>query len=442
MLKPAAMAALTAGVLLGLAGIAHGAGAVVDIEVSPSYTTMPVNGIQDFTVIGRDAQGNPVPLTSPQADGTGGTITLSQDPYAFHTTVSYEAGQQTGDFYFEIWDSSLSGPPGSVGAFWGSVDITVMQSVPSQLGRIEISPSATAMPLGATQEYAVTAWDQLGDPFSDFDSVEWLAGPGVGLMAPDAPQCDVTATEPGEHTLTCTVTSKNTTLVDTVPLTVCQPELSDIVVSPSDVTLEIDEQQVFTVTGKDQNGNPYGNFSATWSATGGTITSQGMYTAGTRPGRYQVIARAAGRSLVGTSEVSIPGVSCADPAVTITSQDVTCDPAADSVTYDPTNWPSDVPWSGAKGFAINATGQDGDYEYSITFRCPVEPESSTLFKLYMLMDWTPPVKLMDWTPYPYSVTGKNTIQLMLEVAAGELNASFVLIPEPAPNESDAMPETP
>ena len=61
-------------------------------------------------------------------------------------------------------------------------------------------------------------------------------------------------------------------------------QLGRIDVTPCDVALDPGDEQTFTAVGYDDQDNEI-PIDPIWTATGGTITSQGLYTAGTRPGR-------------------------------------------------------------------------------------------------------------------------------------------------------------
>ncbi len=64
--------------------------------------------------------------------------------------------------------------------------------------------------------------------------------------------------------------------------------LARIDVTPSEVSLQAGIQQQFTATGYDNHGNPM-TINPTWTASGGTISNSGLFTA-TMVGDYQVIA--------------------------------------------------------------------------------------------------------------------------------------------------------
>jgi len=73
------------------------------------------------------------------------------------------------------------------------------------------------------------------------------------------------------------------------------PVATTISVTPAKTELQPNEQLRFSATVRDQNGNPM-SASATWKATGGTITSNGTYAAGSQTGSFSVTASSNGLS--------------------------------------------------------------------------------------------------------------------------------------------------
>jgi hypothetical protein len=72
------------------------------------------------------------------------------------------------------------------------------------------------------------------------------------------------------------------------------PRLAQLDVRPEHVVLKPGEQAAFTCTGLDQYGQPFPVSAVTWSAPGGSITSEGVYTASFPGGLRTVRAAAAG----------------------------------------------------------------------------------------------------------------------------------------------------
>lgn len=83
-----------------------------------------------------------------------------------------------------------------------------------------------------------------------------------------------------------------------------QPEPTRVRVTPTSVSLDPGATQQFDARVEDQNGAEMaGSFE--WSATGGTISVDGLYTAGDSPGSYRVIARESDVGLADTAEVDV-----------------------------------------------------------------------------------------------------------------------------------------
>lgn len=78
--------------------------------------------------------------------------------------------------------------------------------------------------------------------------------------------------------------------------------IASVTVSPAAVTLQPSASQQFTAQTKDASGNVV-SAPVAWSATGGTVTTFGLYTAGTTAGQFAVTASADGAS--GSATVTI-----------------------------------------------------------------------------------------------------------------------------------------
>jgi hypothetical protein len=85
-------------------------------------------------------------------------------------------------------------------------------------------------------------------------------------------------------------------------------ELLALVLSPASATLSAGAFQHFTVSGEWGDGASTAP-SVTFSATGGTITAGGLYTAGSTAGSFRVIATQQGGTLADTAPVTVTGGS-------------------------------------------------------------------------------------------------------------------------------------
>ncbi len=91
---------------------------------------------------------------------------------------------------------------------------------------------------------------------------------------------------------------------DTLMVTAVIPAPAHIAVSPDSVLLSPGQTQWFTAQEWDSLGNPL-EFDPVWSATGGTITQAGLYTAGDSAGTYLVSAEDPETQLQGQAEVRV-----------------------------------------------------------------------------------------------------------------------------------------
>lgn len=82
------------------------------------------------------------------------------------------------------------------------------------------------------------------------------------------------------------------------------PRLAGLTIRPDHVPLKPGEQAAFTCSAMDQYGHPFGAPPATWSATSGTITPEGVYTAGSTGGLHTVRATAGDREAIAEVRVS------------------------------------------------------------------------------------------------------------------------------------------
>jgi hypothetical protein len=85
------------------------------------------------------------------------------------------------------------------------------------------------------------------------------------------------------------------------------PTLQSISLSPTSATLAPGSTQQFSISSHSTGGS-VGTVTVTYSATGGTITSSGAYTAGSTAGTYRVIAALTDGSMADTATVAISAV--------------------------------------------------------------------------------------------------------------------------------------
>ncbi len=254
---------------------------VSEITVTPTNPTMMVGQTLRFTAQGFDTNGAPVDIIDPHWECEGGTfapVTNGNDTVAPQCDFT---AATPGPGYILCYE----GPPSSGGPN-GSADITI-QGGGAYLARIDVTPSSVDMTVGHQMLFTATGYDQNGNIYN-FDP-QWSATGGT-INSNGA----YTATVPGSFTVTCT--AKGFTISGSGSIMVNDTYLARIDVTPVNTTLRVGDTTVFTATGYGAAGQRF-YFYEEWSATGGTINSNGAYTA-TVPGDFTVIC----------TDINTPGV--------------------------------------------------------------------------------------------------------------------------------------
>src|SRR5579871_530497 len=167
--------------------------------------------------------------------------------------------------------------------------------------QVTISPTTATLQTGATQQFTATVTG------STNTAVTWSATGGTisstGLY---------TAGTTAGTSFTVTATSSaDTTKTATAHVTIQSPPAISVTISPTTATLQSGATQQFTATVTGIT-----NTAVTWSATGGTISSAGLYTAGQTAGSFSVVATAAADTTkTATASVSITTATTGLPPV-------------------------------------------------------------------------------------------------------------------------------
>ncbi len=293
--------------------------------LNPGAATIGAGSSQTFSVAGSWSDGSSTvpPVTF---SATGGTVSA---------TGVYQAGATPGTYRV------IARHTGGVRA-----DTSEVRVVAPTVTKVDINPERVTVETGKVAQFAASA--TLSDGTSSTAApVTWTATGGSINSAGR-----FTA---GTGTGTFRVVGRSTSgAADTSLVTVAAPApvLQAIAVTPKPATVQIGRSQSFVARGIWTNGGS-GTPTVTWSATGGSITSAGVYTAGSTAGTYRVIARhQAGAA--DTSVVTIP-----QPAPVLTA--VVLSPARATVQAGATrSFSVDGVWtnggSGAPAVTYSATG--------------------------------------------------------------------------------------
>jgi hypothetical protein len=171
-------------------------------------------------------------------------------------------------------------------------DTSVVIVVPPSpdLVRLAVTPSPVAVDAGATRTFTATGY--LSDGSTTAIGVTWSATggevdpSGVYLAGAAGGSYRVIAAN-------IAGTLADTAAVSINPPSPPAPTLASVVVSPASASLTLGGYGQFRAYGRDSAGDSVA-VAVTFSATGGTVTSSGLYTAGQAGGSYKVIAASSG----------------------------------------------------------------------------------------------------------------------------------------------------
>jgi hypothetical protein len=162
---------------------------------------------------------------------------------------------------------------------------------------ITVTPASTSLQSSQTQQFTASATLSDGSTQTN-PSVTWTATGG-------------TITTGGLYTAGATagsfrvIAASANGQADTSAVTVTAPTVTAIVLTPVTTTVAVSGTQQFSVSATLSNGGSQSNPAVTYSATGGSISAGGLYTAGSTAGSFRVIAVQQGGTLADTSQVTI-----------------------------------------------------------------------------------------------------------------------------------------
>ena len=247
------------------------------VSLSPTSVTLPEGATKQFSVVGRTSDSTTVAV-SPRYTATGGTVTAAG---------VYTAGKTAGSFRIVATDTTT-----------GLADTSAVTITAPTLAAVALSPSSVTLAPGDSQQF--TASGTMSDGSTGPVSVTYAAGGG-------------TISSAGQYVAGITVgtyriiaTQSGGALADTATVTISAPPptLQSVVLTPSTASVTSGSTQQFAVTGKMSDGSTT-PINATYSATGGSITSAGLYTAGTTAGSFRVIATQQGGTMADTAAITV-----------------------------------------------------------------------------------------------------------------------------------------
>ena len=252
------------------------------VTMSPNSAALAVGATQQFTTAGMWSDGSTsAPVMTYIA--TGGTMS---------SAGLFTAGTTAGTFRV------IANQQG--GTLADTSDVIISSPIATLLSVVMLPATVTLAP-GTTQQFSASGW--WSDGSAPVPAVTYAATGGSissgGLYT--------AGTTPG--TFRVIVTQQNGTKADTSAVTILTPvaTLVQLVTTPGTVSLAPLATQQFATSGMWSDGSTTIP-AVTYFATGGTITSSGLYTASSTPGTYRVIAVQSMWSRADTSIITVTDV--------------------------------------------------------------------------------------------------------------------------------------
>jgi hypothetical protein len=268
------------------------AGEIIAVVLSPDSTSIPLQGSATFVARGRQGDGtmvSPVPVIW---DATGGSIsavgvyTPGNAPGRFRVVASHESG---------LADTSI-----------------VVVQAPVLTG-IAVSPAVVSLQAGQTQAFSASASLSDGSTQSN-PGVVWTATGGSITTA----GIYTAGSAAGSFRVIATLQDR----ADTSAVTVIVPTatVATLSVAPGSAALQAGQTQQFSASATMSDGSTLPNPSVTWSATGGSVSTSGLYTAGSTAGTFRVVATTAnGRADTSTVTLTVPAATISSITMTPSS---------------------------------------------------------------------------------------------------------------------------
>ncbi|MEZ4586983.1 MAG: hypothetical protein R2909_11320 [Gemmatimonadales bacterium] len=282
----------TVGSLSGTASVTVQPGPPASITVSPTSQSLTVGATQQFTAVVKDGFGNTLAVQAHWSVASGGG--------AISSSGLFTAGTAAGGFTNTV--------VASIGNVTASASITVTAGA---LATITVLPGSVTLGTGGVQQFTAEGADASGNPVAI--SPVWTVAAGGGTI--NATGRFTAGAVAGSYPNTVTATAAG--VIGRASVTVSAGAAASITISPTTQALTVGASQQFSAVVRDQAGNVL-PLTPTWSvvAGGGTISSSGVFTAGTTAGSFANTVRAAIGAVSATASITVTAGPLAVIAVT------------------------------------------------------------------------------------------------------------------------------
>ena len=244
------------------------------ISVDPAATTLGVTGAQQFTAMARDQFGNPIP---------GVTLNFSSVEHAGQVDINglFTAGSRAGSYERGVEvEATLAGVTQTA-----TISVIVQ---PGPLDHVIIDPALVTIQVTEDQQFTATALDRFNNPifgltliFSSDEQAGKVTATGVFTAGTEARSY--------QNSVEVAV-SQGSVKSDAAATVIVEPgPLDHVNLEPNAATVEVTEEQRFTVTALDRFDNPISGLTRTFGSDedAGRVTAGGLFTAGTAAGTYK-----------------------------------------------------------------------------------------------------------------------------------------------------------
>ena len=226
-----------------------------------------------------------------------------------------------------------------------SILITVI--APAGIVRLDVTPSGAALAAGTQQQFTASAL--MGNGSRMYPTVQWSATGGLisanGLFTASA--------QSNAYSVTASIGDGS--LVGYANGNITPAELTQLLLDQSNLMLESGGSHQFVPAATWTDGS-HDVPALTWSATGGSVSPSGVYTAGSTPGTFRVIASSLGKADTSTVTILPRVVSLRlTPLSALLAFEASQVVTAYALRSDGTEGPIGVQWS-AEGGTISLSG--------------------------------------------------------------------------------------
>jgi hypothetical protein len=308
---------------------------VLAIHLVPDSVSLNPTEFVDFTAIA-ELQSGPTGTVAVTWQAEGGTISPAG---------RYTAGSTAG--VYRVIGQYQGGP-----ADTAKVVVTVAPPPPPVLTGIRVTPVTVALLPGASQQFSAAG--VMTDGSSSSVNVNWTTTGGTVTAGGNY----TAPTVAGNYLVVATQQGGSFSDTAQVSVAVTPPTLTGVLLTPPAASLEFGRTQQFTAVGQLSDGSTT-SIAITWTATGGSVSGTGLYTAGSTAGSFRVIARSA-NGLADTSTVTvtaptITAVTITPPTASLQSGQTQQFTASATLSNGTTQPNPSLTWV-ATGGAINGSG--------------------------------------------------------------------------------------